>query len=128
MSCIPNAYGDPSQQYTVNISKVTEYLSAYTTSKISAFTMSFITYFPIYPSIYPIIDPFYFLAFKILCIYVFMYACMVFLGLQPWYMDVPRLRGRIRAIAVSVQHSSWQRQIPDPLGKAGDRTCIPHGY
>ena len=39
-------------------------------------------------------------------------------------MDVPRLRGGIGAIAVTLHHSSWQHRIPDPLIEARDGTHI----
>ena len=47
-----------------------------------------------------------------------------FLGPHLCHMDIPRLRSGIGALAVSLHHRSWQCQIPDPLSKAGDRTCI----
>ena len=34
-------------------------------------------------------------------------------------------RGRIEGIASGLHHSSWQHQIPNPLGMARDRTRIP---
>ena len=61
------------------------------------------------------------------------------LGLYPWQMEVPRLGGRIGAIAASLYHShgnvgskphlqpiphSWQRWIPNPLSEARDQLCI----
>ena len=63
-----------------------------------------------------------------------------FLGLHLQHMEVPRLGVKfelqlpayITATATpdlshvcDLHHSSWQRQIPNPLNKARDRTCVP---
>ena len=62
-----------------------------------------------------------------------------FLELHPWHVEVPRLgvegelqlQAYARATATwnpsrvcDRHHSSWQRQILNPLSKARDRTCI----
>ena len=61
-----------------------------------------------------------------------------FLGLHPWHMEIPRLEVQLElqlpvyAIATAMQdpscvfnlhHTSWQRQVLNPLSKARDRTC-----
>ena len=60
-------------------------------------------------------------------------------GLHQWHMEVPRIavESEIQLLAQAtaaatrdlnqvcdLHHSSWQRQIPDPLSKARDQTCI----
>ena len=74
----------------------------------------------------------------------FIYSFFIFfffffsLGLYPWHMEVPGLRGRIRATAEvnttatampdlshiwDLRCSLWQHQIINPLSEARDRTC-----
>ena len=59
---------------------------------------------------------------------------LLFLGPHPQHMEVPRLGVQLPAYATATampvlscicdpHHSSWQRQIPNPLGKARDRTA-----
>ena len=63
---------------------------------------------------------------------------LAFLGLLPQHMKVPRLRikSELQLLAYStatatqdpshiwdLHHSSWQRQILNPLSKARDQTC-----
>ena len=72
------------------------------------------------------------------CIYVFIYIFWFFLGLRLWHVEVPRLgvEPELQLLAYSIatampglscicdlHHSSWQRQILNPLSKAGDGTC-----
>ena len=73
-----------------------------------------------------------------LCMYLFIYLFIYFLGLHELHMEVPRLGGRIGAIAVGLRHShshtgsqphlrptphsSWQHQIINPLSQARDGT------
>jgi len=73
---------------------------------------------------------------------VFFCFCFCFLGLHPRHVEVPRLGVKLElqlpacatdtATATATQdlsclcglhHSSWQRQILNPLSKARDRTC-----
>ena len=69
--------------------------------------------------------------FLVLFIYLFIYC---FLGLHAWHVEVPRLgieSAYTTATATwdpsricDLYHSSWQRQIPNPLNEARDQTCI----
>ena len=55
--------------------------------------------------------------------YFFIFLFFIFfVFLEPHlrHMEDPRLRGRIRTVAASLRHSSRQRQILNPLIKAGD--------
>ena len=73
---------------------------------------------------------------KILFIYVCMY---VFLGLHPWYMEVPRLVVELElqllaftpatamwdlSCVFDLHHSSGQCRILNPLIEARDQTCV----
>ena len=62
--------------------------------------------------------------------------CFVFLGPYPWHVEVPRL-GELQlpayttvtavldpSLVCNLHHSSWPRQILNPLSEARDRTCI----
>ena len=70
------------------------------------------------------------------CFFVCLFVC--FLGLHPWHMEIPRLGVQLElqlpayTTATATQdpsrvcdlhHSSWQRQILNPLRQARDRTC-----
>ena len=63
----------------------------------------------------------------------------VFLGPHPWYMEVPSLGVGLElqlpaytaatatwdlSCVCGLHHSSWQRQIPDPLSEARDRAHV----
>ena len=69
--------------------------------------------------------------------FILFYFC--FLGPHPWHMKVPSLGVKLEPQLLAyttatatwdpsqvcdLHHSSKQRQIPDPLSKARDRTCI----
>ena len=72
--------------------------------------------------------------------FVFYFLIFCFLGLCPWHMEVPRLgvESKLQLLAYTtataatwdsghvcnLQHSSWQRQILNPLSKARDQTHI----
>ena len=62
-----------------------------------------------------------------------------FLGPRPWHVEFPRLGGKSElqlpayttatsmpdpSHVCDLHHSSWQRQILNPLSEAGDRTCV----
>ena len=62
---------------------------------------------------------------------------LVLLGVHPRHYGGSQVRGRIRAAATylchsntgwshvcDLQHSPWQRRIPNPLSEASDRTRI----
>ena len=64
---------------------------------------------------------------------LFYFIC--FLGLHPWYMEVPRLGVKSELqlpslhhshshMGFDLHHSSWQCRIPHPLSKARDWTHI----
>ena len=71
------------------------------------------------------------------CVFLVWGGFFCFLGSHPWHMEVPRLEveSELRLLAYAtatatqdpshvwnLHHSSWQRQIPDPLSEARDRT------
>ena len=71
---------------------------------------------------------------------IFIFILFCFLGLRPRHMEVSRLGvgSELQLVAYAtatatwnpslicnLYHSSQQHQIPDPLSKARDRTCIP---
>ena len=69
--------------------------------------------------------------------FYFIFIFYFFLGPHLWHMEVPRLGIKLDmqlpASATAswdlshicdLHHSSWQCQIPDPLSKARDQTCI----
>ena len=75
---------------------------------------------------------------RMFLVFIFL-VFLLFLGPLPRHMEVPRLgvkselqpQAYARATATwdlslifSLHHSSWQHQIPNPLSKAKDRTCI----
>ena len=81
-----------------------------------------------------VVFSFVFSGFFFCCLFVF-----CFLGPHSWHMEVPRLGVELElqllasATATATQdlsyicnlrQSSWQCQIPDPLSKARDQTCI----
>ena len=68
---------------------------------------------------------------------LFLFVCFVFLGLHPQHMEVPRLGVEMElellacstampdpSFICSLHHSSWQRQILNPLSKARDKTHV----
>ena len=72
-------------------------------------------------------------------VFVYLFVCLGILGLPLQPMEVPRLGVDLElqllayttATAIpglrlicDLHHSSWQHQIPDPLRKARDRSCI----
>ena len=72
-----------------------------------------------------------------MCCYVFVFYCLVFLGLHLWHMEVPRLvdESGLQLLAhatamqdpsciCSLHHSSWQSRILTPLSEARDRTHV----
>ena len=54
----------------------------------------------------------------------FFFVVVVFLGPYPRPMEGSQARGRIRAAASGLCHSSLQCQILYPLNRARDRTCV----
>ena len=71
--------------------------------------------------------------------FVFVFGLFVFLGPRPRHMEVPRLGVQLElqwlayartttirdpSCVCNLHHSSWQRQIPNPLSEARDRTRI----
>ena len=73
--------------------------------------------------------------------FILFFFFFALLGPHPWHMEVPRLgvESELQLLAYAtatatpscvcdLQHSSRQHQIPDPLGKARDRTRILVGF
>ena len=72
-----------------------------------------------------------------LVLILFLFFCFVSLGLHPQHMEVPRLGVEMElellacstampdpSFICSLHHSSWQRQILNPLSKARDKTHV----
>ena len=62
---------------------------------------------------------------------------LVFLGLHPWHMEIPRLgvKSELQPLAYAtamldlncvcdLHHSAWQLSILNPLSKARDQICV----
>ena len=75
----------------------------------------------------------------LICLFIFYFFALCFLGPHPWHMEFLRLGVQLElqlpayatatatwnlSCVFDLYHSSWQCQILDPLSKARDRTHI----